>query len=468
VYKCICVYVLLLSRMKSFRLVVGPSRPRTAECLALIRGLSSSCAASRSDCALNNDAVWPALVKPSGRFWSRKIMLDTRTLKSFETVDASIKNSGIDLSGVVLGSIMFPSLKLTFPINYGIVQHQNSARILDFPESNDEKCTAPIETSEELMDRRTHNEEQQLEAIITSCSPRSSLMMNADPSLLEREIDHTRYEAINMVLMERYNITEEDLTCEDMEGTPPARIYRSFIRPRNKVTAKTRPVPDKPNSKMIDNAAYQIDFAMRQYRADKASYLRNNDNYNDSPSEDTVRNSEENVSIADQDSSKNAAKAKFPIALVLDSIRSALNVGSLFRTAETGGVAELITVGITVHPPNNLKLLKTALTSINYVKSRHFNDILEAATVLKEEGYAIYVLETTSRSEIYDQVSYPEKVALVVGNELTGVDTRLIEMADKVIEIPTFGIKNSLNVVSAATVVMYEVIRQKTRIAPKT
>jgi len=120
----------------------------------------------------------------------------------------------------------------------------------------------------------------------------------------------------------------------------------------------------------------------------------------------------------------------------------------MFRTAETAGVEELITCGITAHPPHP-KLRKTAFSSIDEVPSRHFEDTLTAVTELRARGYKIIAMETTARSEVYTKVSYPEKVALVLGNEVTGVDTRIMDSADLIVEIPTFGVKNSLNVASA-------------------
>ena len=181
---------------------------------------------------------------------------------------------------------------------------------------------------------------------------------------------------------------------------------------------------------------------MRQWRADNAAYLRNTD---------------KSLNL-----SNNATRTSHPITLVLDNIRSAHNVGSMFRTAETAGIAELVTCGITAHPPHP-KLRKTAFSSVDVVPSRHFDETLAAVKALKEDGYTIVVMETTSLSKNYTEIAYPQKTAIVVGNELTGVDPRVIEMADIVAEIPTFGIKNSLNVASAAPIVIFEILRQWTK-----
>ena len=103
-----------------------------------------------------------------------------------------------------------------------------------------------------------------------------------------------------------------------------------------------------------------------------------------------------------------------PLLLILDNIRSAYNVGSLFRTAETALVQEVITCGFTPHPPHD-KLKKTACRSLENVPSRHFSTTLEAVQTVKEEGYRVYAMETTSRSACYAHVAFPEKVALVLG-----------------------------------------------------
>jgi tRNA G18 (ribose-2'-O)-methylase SpoU len=134
-------------------------------------------------------------------------------------------------------------------------------------------------------------------------------------------------------------------------------------------------------------------------------------------------------------------------------------VGSIFRSAETAGASLVLTCGITCHPPHP-KLMKTALSSADSVPTRHFESTLEALEWLKTQGYTVVVMETTDRSETYTETTYPPMTALVVGNEVSGVDTRLIEMADKVVQIPTYGVKNSLNVASALPIVLFEVLRQ--------
>ncbi len=175
-------------------------------------------------------------------------------------------------------------------------------------------------------------------------------------------------------------------------------------------------------------------------RADQAEYLRNTD---------------KSVPLARLEEQRELN----PIVLILDNVRSAFNVGSIFRTAETAGVQELVTSGISPHPPHP-KLRKTALGSVDTVPHRHVDDCYNAVLEYKQRGYYIVVMETATTSRCYTDVAYPRKVAVVVGNEVTGVDPRIMEAADVVAEIPMFGVKNSLNVASAAPIVLFEILRQ--------
>jgi len=149
-----------------------------------------------------------------------------------------------------------------------------------------------------------------------------------------------------------------------------------------------------------------------------------------------------------------------PIHLVLDNVRSAYNVGSIFRTADTARLAEVITCGFTPHPPHP-KLLKTGFDAISQVPHRHFESTRAAISALRSEGVPLLAMETTERSLNYASFPFPRKgVALVLGNEETGVDTDVLGAVDDLIEIPCLGYKNSLNIASAASIVVFEVLRQ--------
>jgi len=249
------------------------------------------------------------------------------------------------------------------------------------------------------------------------------------------EFSEMREEAINQEL-KKIGIDYEDLFKDEFIGTPPLRTYRTFIRPRQK---KLKKVKKEPIERAAARTAHQIAFLMRHHQATQADFFRNND-------------------IVVDDAQKERMKVH-PIKIILDNLRSAYNVGSIFRTSETAGVEEVLTCGITPsssHP----KITKTACSATQNVKSRHFMNTKEAVVNLQAEGYKVYAMETTAHSNLYTNVNFPHKTALVLGNEVTGVDISVLNICDSLIEIPTFGMKNSLNVASACPIVVYEVIRQ--------
>ncbi len=154
-----------------------------------------------------------------------------------------------------------------------------------------------------------------------------------------------------------------------------------------------------------------------------------------------------------------ARLGKHPLYLVLDNLRSAFNVGSIFRSADAARLAGIFTCGYTAHPPHP-KLDKTALGTLDYVPTRHFDTALEALDYLEAEGIATWALETTSHSCSYTEVEYPSPLALVLGNEALGVEHDVLTRCERLLEIPMYGYKNSLNVAAAAAVAAFEVLRQ--------
>lgn len=146
---------------------------------------------------------------------------------------------------------------------------------------------------------------------------------------------------------------------------------------------------------------------------------------------------------------------RFPLVAVLDNIRSAYNVGSMFRTAECAYISELVLCGITARPPHK-EIEKTALGATQLLPWRYFPDTLEAVRVLKNEGWRIAALEITDESVPIQAVGSEHfPLALVVGNEVTGVDDRVLSTADLVVEIPQYGEKESLNVAVAFGIAVF-------------
>ncbi len=150
---------------------------------------------------------------------------------------------------------------------------------------------------------------------------------------------------------------------------------------------------------------------------------------------------------------------RFPILALLDNIRSLYNVGSIFRTADAVRLQKLYLAGITGYPPRK-EIDKTALGAVETVPWEYAKDSLDLVRRLKAQGTRIVVLEHTSESRSYRDVTYQFPSCLVVGNEVFGVNEEIVKLADEAVEIPMFGSKQSLNVTIAFGIVVYEMLFQ--------
>lgn len=153
---------------------------------------------------------------------------------------------------------------------------------------------------------------------------------------------------------------------------------------------------------------------------------------------------------------------KIPIVVVLDNIRSMHNVGSVFRTADAFLLEAIYLCGFTPQPPHR-DIHKTALGATETVKWQYFSKTTEAVQSLKEKGYGIYAVEQVTDSYKLNQLATEpdEKLALVFGNEVSGVDPEIIALSDGCIEIPQLGMKHSLNISVAAGIVLWEMVRSR-------
>ena len=148
------------------------------------------------------------------------------------------------------------------------------------------------------------------------------------------------------------------------------------------------------------------------------------------------------------------------IHIVLDNIRSAFNVGSIFRSADgAGSVKKIYLCGITTQI-DNPKLDKTALGATEMIPSEYYDTTMEAIEELKEKGISIYSVELTDDAQNFQEIKYPEKIALIFGHEKRGVDEEILKKVDKNIYIPMRGKKESLNVANCASIILYEVTRE--------
>ncbi|MBK8700308.1 MAG: TrmH family RNA methyltransferase [Saprospiraceae bacterium] len=150
-------------------------------------------------------------------------------------------------------------------------------------------------------------------------------------------------------------------------------------------------------------------------------------------------------------------QAKIPVVVVLDSVRSALNVGSIFRTCDAFLVEKLILCGFTAIPPHK-EITKTAIGATESVSWVHFESATDAAKLLIRDGYTLLGIEQTDASIALENF-IPEvssKYALVFGNEVNGISDDLLPMLDSAIEIRQYGTKHSLNVSVCAGIVIHK------------
>lgn len=153
------------------------------------------------------------------------------------------------------------------------------------------------------------------------------------------------------------------------------------------------------------------------------------------------------------------ALPKNPLYIILDNLRSAFNVGSIFRLCDTMRVSGLFLCGYTAFPPH-IKLEKTSLGTIDYVPWKKFDTTAEAVNYLHDKGIPVWAAETTTASKIYSEVEYPPELGVVFGNEALGVSKDVLDMCDDLVEIPLYGFKNSMNVATSCAVIGFKIIEK--------
>lgn len=151
--------------------------------------------------------------------------------------------------------------------------------------------------------------------------------------------------------------------------------------------------------------------------------------------------------------------AKHRVVVIMDDVRSMHNVGSAFRTGDAFAIDALYLCGYTPTPPHR-DIHKTALGATETVSWMHFPTTLDAANHAKAVGYKIYAVEQVHGSTMLQNLAWnKEPVALVFGNEVSGVNEEVLAIADACIEIPQFGSKHSLNISVSMGVVLWEMVR---------
>ncbi|AVM57969.1 RNA methyltransferase [Bacteroides heparinolyticus] len=152
---------------------------------------------------------------------------------------------------------------------------------------------------------------------------------------------------------------------------------------------------------------------------------------------------------------------KLPLVVVLDNVRSLHNIGSVFRTSDAFRIECIYLCGITATPPHP-EMHKTALGAEFTVDWKYVDNTVEVVDNLKEEGYTVYSIEQAKGSVMLDELTLDksEKYAVVLGNEVKGVQQEVIDHSHGCIEIPQYGTKHSLNVSVTAGIVIWDLFKQ--------
>jgi len=152
---------------------------------------------------------------------------------------------------------------------------------------------------------------------------------------------------------------------------------------------------------------------------------------------------------------------KLPIIIVLDNIRSLHNIGSVFRTSDAFSIEQVVLTGITAQPPHR-EIQKTALGATESVEWIYSENCADAVSAIKERGVKVFGVEQVHGSTKLNELSVDfstQKIALVFGNEVKGVDETVLAHCDHFIEIPQYGTKHSLNISVSVGVVLWELVR---------
>lgn len=165
----------------------------------------------------------------------------------------------------------------------------------------------------------------------------------------------------------------------------------------------------------------------------------------------------EELNRPDLEDFKNVAKT--PIVLVMDNVRSMHNVGSAFRTCDAFAIERIALCGITAQPPHR-EIHKTALGATESMDWKHYETTMQACEELRADGFTIMAIEQVENAISLEtfKPTVDQKLAVVFGNEVFGVEEVIVAYADGCIEIPQFGTKHSLNISVSIGVVLWDLV----------
>jgi len=146
-----------------------------------------------------------------------------------------------------------------------------------------------------------------------------------------------------------------------------------------------------------------------------------------------------------------------PIILVLDNVLDTYNIGSFFRLADAIAAQSIYICGPTVTPPN-IKIHRSSIGTWKWITWKHYQNTIDCINNLKKQNYSIVSCELTKDSILYNKAKYKSPLALVAGNESTGVSREILKSSDLIVKIPMHGINKSLNTLTATSIVAYQAL----------
>jgi 23S rRNA (guanosine2251-2'-O)-methyltransferase len=150
---------------------------------------------------------------------------------------------------------------------------------------------------------------------------------------------------------------------------------------------------------------------------------------------------------------------KNPVTIILDNVLDTYNVGSIFRLADAVAAQKVILCGQTLTPPNS-RIKKASINTTGWVMWEYEKNTIDTVKKLKEQGMNIIAVEQDPRSKPFYKVTYDFPLAIIVGNETTGIAKDVLAMSDMIVELPMWGVNKSLNVMVSCGIILFEIMHQ--------
>jgi len=146
-----------------------------------------------------------------------------------------------------------------------------------------------------------------------------------------------------------------------------------------------------------------------------------------------------------------------PIVLVLDNVLDTYNIGGFFRLADAIAAQSIYLCGSTVTPPN-IKIHRSSIGTWKWITWKHYQNTIDCINSLKKQNYSIVSCELTDNSILYNKTKYTAPLALIAGNESTGISFTILKYSDLIVKIPMHGVNKSLNTLTATSIIAYQAL----------